>query len=668
MRCSRVTLSLLLMVAGCDSNPSPSDGGPGDAGSDAGPTFRTECENINPMHCLLPWPSDFYLEEDSTTATGRRLALPAGAMPRNQRNRAVDPAQFARFDGFSPMPTIMTSYPGRVDTDTLNGENDIAATLEPSSTTLLLDAETGALVPHFAELDEWEQTDPERAPLYLRPAVRLREGHRYVVAIRGLRFVGGAPIGASPYFQALRDGTPLEGSDVEARRSHFDEVFAFLESQGVARSELIEAWDFTTATGETIWGDLVAMRDDAVGRSVEGDLGRVGAGGVTCTVVEVREGADAAGDLYRRIEGTMSVPLYLNGADPSSPQESRLRRGPDGRPLAMGTVEVPFLAQIPRSVVSEGPGRLEIYGHGLFGGRSEIEAGWHRTHQNELNVVSVAVDWWGMSFDDLARITLSLQEFGSFVATPERLHQAVINFLVAARSFRGGCAELDELQVAFDDGTRGSAIDTSAAYYYGNSQGGIMGGVVAGVAVDIERFVLGVGGMSYPLMIKRSTNWRTYDAIMSNGYPDPLVRNLLLAMSASLWDIAEPSGYSSHLVRDPLPGTPPKRILMQIGVADAQVPNLSADLQARTIGIPYLRPAPYTPFGLDGAEAPLDSALVIYRIPGAEPPLPGTRSPTGDNPAHEGVRRASAALRQIDAFWRPEGRIEQFCDGVCDPN
>jgi hypothetical protein len=671
MRWKTLSLSLLLASA-CDSAQT----NPVDAGTpppDAGPTFRPECENINPVHCMLPWPSSFYLAEDSTTATGYRISIPVEAMPRNQRNRAVDPEQFSRFDGFSASPTIMTSYPGVVDESGLHGETEIAETLEATSSTQLLDAETGERIPHFAEIDAWEQTDPARAPLYIRPAVRLREGHRYVVAVRGLRYADGSAIEPSDYFRALRDETPLADSDVESRRAHFEEVFAVLETAGLERAQLIEAWDFVTASGENVWGDLVAIRDDAVGRSVDGDFGRMGERGLGCTVVSVREGADAESNVYRRIEGTMTVPLYLNSREPSPPDEARIHRDASGAPEANGTVEVPFLAIIPASVAERvraggAPGRLEVYGHGLFGSRTEIDSGWHREHQNDLDLVTVAVDWWGMSFDDLARVTLSLQEFSSFDATPERLHQAVINFLGAARSFRGVCSELPELQIALEGGATAPSIDTSAAYYYGNSQGGIMGGVVAGVAVDIERFVLGVGGMSYPLMIKRSTNWQTYNAIMTNGYPDALVRDLLLSMSASLWDLAEPSTYSAHLVSDPLPGTPLKRVLMQIGIGDAQVPNLSAELQARTVGIPYLLPSPTTPFGLEGLEGPLDSALVVYRIPGAEPALPGTRSPDGDTPAHEGVRRSASAREQIDAFWRPEGRVEHFCDGVCDPD
>ena len=184
-----------------------------------------------------------------------------------------------------------------------------------------------------------------------------------------------------------------------------------------------------------------------------------------------------------------------------------------------------------------------------------------------------------------------------------------------------------------------------------------MGSVVAGVSNDIERFTLGVGGMSYPLMILRSTNWTTYGSILQAGYTDPLERSLLMTMSAVLWDTAEPSTYTQHLVHDPLPNTIPKRILMQIGVGDAQVPNLAGDLQARTMGIPYVTPSPLEPWNLPSASLPLDSGMVIFPIEGCSPQTPGTRKPEENN-AHEGVRRLDEAMAQIDRFMRPDGRIE----------
>ncbi len=683
MRALRPTLSFILLF-GCGPAAPSADGGAdaatADAGPpDAGPAYPSQCENINPADCLLPWPSSFFMTDDSSTATGRRIDIAMDATPVNARHRHVDPAQLNRFDGFSPDPVIMTAYPGEVDPATLNDENAIDATLDAGSTTLLIDAESGDLVPHFAELDTWPETDPAHAPLYIRPAVRLAEGHRYVVAVKGVQYTDGSAVEASTYFAALRDGTPLEGSDVEDRRAHFEDIFSILDGAGVTRSDVIEAWDFETASGEMLWGDLIAMRDDALGSGTAGDFGRATERGLGCTVTNVHEGADADANIYRWVEGTVTVPLYLNGTDPTSIDESSLHRGSDGTPTANGTAEVPFLAQIPVSLATDvaaggAPGRLEVYGHGLFGSAGEIQSGWHRDHQNRLKVVSVAVDWWGMSGDDVGRVTTSLLDFSSFYTTGERLQQGVINFMVLARSFKGVCSELPEMQVDLDDGSgTAPAIDTSAAYYYGNSQGGIMGGVVAGVAVDIERFALGVGGMSYPLLIKRSGDWRTFDALMSSGYRDPFIRNLLLSTSSNLWDVAEPATYAPHLIHDPLPNTPAKHILLQIGIGDSQVPNVGSALEARTIGMPYVTPSPWDPWGLDSTTAPpadgstLDSALVIYHIPGADMLPAGTRDPSADSPAHEGVRRSTAAMDQIDAFWHPDGQITQTCDGICDP-
>ena len=70
-----------MLFAGCgddDVTPTPTpDAGPPDAGP---PPYRAECENLNPMGCLLPWPSSRYLVDDSSTRTGRRVAVPVEAI------------------------------------------------------------------------------------------------------------------------------------------------------------------------------------------------------------------------------------------------------------------------------------------------------------------------------------------------------------------------------------------------------------------------------------------------------------------------------------------------------------------------------------------------------------------------------------------------------------
>ncbi|AKF06279.1 hypothetical protein [Sandaracinus amylolyticus] len=670
-------LSALLLVACGDDDDGSVDP---DAGTpDAGPSYPAECENVSPMDCLLPWPSSRYLAEDETTATGVRIEIPEAAMPLNSRAVPVDPTILSRFDGFSPATSIITAFDD-VDPSNLPDEEHIQDSLAQGSPTVLIDAETGERVAHFAEIDTWDYIDPARRPLYIRPAARLAQQRRYLVAIRDLRHTDGSAIEPSAYFRALRDETPLpDASDIESRRAHFEDVFTRLETAGVERATLIEAWDFQTGTDELAWHDTISVRDQGL-RAMATDTAAP-----RCTVTETRDAPRA--EIWREIEGTVRVPLFLGGTDPDSHEESVLSRDGDGEPAQNGWADVPFIIRIPNSVrarVAAGgePVRLLDYGHGLFGDRYGDGGTVSRTIEaNEM--VSVQIDWWGWSRLDVTRVAQTLQNFSLFTSFGERAVQGVVNhvFLHRAFSVEGGCAELAELQIPLDAGGTAPAIDREELYYYGNSQGGIFGLSLAGIAVDVDRFVVGVGGMTYSIMIPRSSNWVTYGSIMELGYRDPLQRSMLMVMAQSLFDLAEPATYAPHVLSDPLPcaddvcasgATPLKHVLSQIGRDDAQVPNVAAHIAARTMGIGYASPAPYEPWNMEALTADMGAslgtdAMVVFDIPEV-PVLPlGTRNPGGDNPAHSGVRESPAAVEQIDLFLRPDGTVVQTCDGVCDP-
>jgi hypothetical protein len=123
------------------------------------------------------------------------------------------------------------------------------------------------------------------------------------------------------------------------------------------------------------------------------------------------------------------------------------------------------------------------------------------------------------------------------------------------------------------------------------------------------------------------------------------------------------------LFDDPLPGSPnERRLLMQIGIGDAGVPNIASHLQARSLGLSLLQPAPREVPGIDTIDAPHDGSALVEFDFGTDP-LPGiTATPAGtDSEAHEGVRRLPAAQEQVDRFLRPGGLIEHTCEGVCDP-
>ena len=76
-----------------------------------------------------------------------------------------------------------------------------------------------------------------------------------------------------------------------------------------------------------------------------------------------------------------------------------------------------------------------------------------------------------------------------------------------ASELRGNAWSIDLADTA-------AVIDTSRLVYVGGSQGGIMGGALTAFAQDWTRSVLGVPGMNYSLLLRRSVDFDTYAAIL----------------------------------------------------------------------------------------------------------------------------------------------------------
>ena len=94
-------------------------------------------------------------------------------------------------------------------------------------------------------------------------------------------------------------------------------------------------------------------------------------------------------------------------------------------------------------------------------------------------------------------------------------------------------------------------LDTRRLFYDGNSQGGIMGGSLTALAPDFNRAVLGVPGMNYSTLLRRSVDFDMYAQFLYANYPNELERPLILSLIQNLWDRGEANGYAHHMTRDP---------------------------------------------------------------------------------------------------------------------
>jgi hypothetical protein len=218
-----------------------------------------------------------------------------------------------------------------------------------------------------------------------------------------------------------------------------------------------------------------------------------------------------------------------------------------------------------------------------------------------------------------------------------------------------------------------SVIDSRRLFYDGNSQGGIMGGSLTALAPDFNRAVLGVPGMNYSILLRRSVDFDQYAVVLYENYPNELERPLILSLIQTLWDRGEANGYAHHMTSDPLAGTPPHQVLLHEAFGDHQVANVATEVEARTIGaalhVPALDPgrhsdvAPYYGIRPITAYPYGGSALVVWDSGSPTPPTTNTPPRDGADP-HGHPRNTPAARAQKSEFLKIGGAVVDVCGGL----
>ncbi len=602
-----------------------------------------DCDPLVPDYCMYPFPNNVFTTADANTPTGRRLALTTANLPVHESGTMIEAEPYNLADGFSAGHGILTYLPN-ASTEGLPTWLDIDASLAADSPTVLIDAETGERIPHFAEIDVSLPSDDDGS-FMIRPVWRLKDNTRYIVAIRNVQNEDGAVIEPSEGFRALRDLQPTEDPDIEVRRPLYADIFQRLGQAGVERETLQIAWDFTTASADNNTAALLHMRDES--------LEMLGDQSPSYQITDVDSDWNTD-QIAFKIEGTVEVPLYLDQTGPGA----RLVYGANGLPEQQGTAEFRFIVMIPQSALNS-PAPLLQFGHGLLGDALDVGSEHLRTFANEFNYVIFALDWIGMASDDQLFIAnmLTTGAMHDFEGVSDRLQQGLLNFILGARMMQDGFSQ---------DPSYGEYIDPSQMYYWGISQGGIFGGTYMAITPDIERGCLSVPGQPYNLLLNRSVDFDEYFALLKSGYTDSRDLQMILALIQMLWDHAEPTGYSYRIEDNPFAGTPDKDVLIRAAVGDHQVTTLGAHIMARAVGATHVDTGIRDVWGLETTtEMTTGSAYVEYSFGLPPDPIENLPQAACDDP-HGKLRKLPEARTQLDTFFQT-GVTENFCmDGVCE--
>lgn len=668
----------LLALSACDDTPAtPVDGGVTDVARtdapvvDAPPTTQdpADCDPLDERSCAMPWPSNLYLSADASRPTGYALRFGPTSLPQNRRGFFIDASSLSFMDGYGVGTPIMTIVPN-LDVAALASEDHIERSMADDSATLLFEVSGTTLrrVPHWVELDA-NESDATKKTLFLRPAVILKEGTRYVVAFRNLRTTAGAAVAPSRAFTLLRDGMGATEPRLAPRQTRFNETFTLLESAGVTRASLTLAWDFNTASSQTLHGRMLAMRDDA--------LQRVGTQGPAMVIDDVRtflRADDGMGhpfdaNIALELGGTIEVPDYtVDRHYPDVPQPAReLNLDASGRPVAAGTTRVRFIVRVPHSAIGGEPHGVVLYGHGLLGSNEEVRAGHLGQLANTHRFILVAASLAGMSEADIGTVFTALNDMSYFRAVGQRLHQGIIQWVLLARAARERLGALEAIT------SRNVRVNRDELYYSGNSQGGIFGGTFMAVTPDVTRGHLGVPGNNYSTLLHRSQDFVAYFTVLRGVYAEASDLAVVLGYTQLQWDGTDSVSYYRHLSAEPFANTPSHAVIVGPAKGDHQVSVLTNEVAARTdIGIPLM--ANYDrermPWGCAQAAYPRrGSGVVLYDF-GNQWPAAGNRPPAAEShpDPHELPRRSVNHQRQIANFFRT-GEIIDVCGGDgCHPD
>jgi len=631
-RSMNATLALLAGVVlggGCSDDPPPTDFPNQPSGNP-----------LVPSVALLPFPSDFYLVDDPSTITGRRLSFPQEVLPEHVPSAIFDDA-----DGFTMTPTILAWLPGGVDLASLPDPLDPGASLADDSSVFLVETTGWTRVPVLAELDA-NTDDVNLQLLLIRSHVKLEPNTGYVVILRdGLRNREGAPHEAGEAFAALRDGRATGDSDVERLRPSFELVNQAIAENGLEPESVVLAWAFHTRSEEQVVSTLMQMQW-MTWEAPTGDWS------IDATEVDSENWI---------AEGTFEVPNFLDA-------DGLVQMDGDGQPIMQGTYDEDFRLTIPLSVTETRP--VIVYGHGFFSHLGESSGGAVNQLCRERGYSAIATNM-GFNesdmFSQLDILTTRLQDMHWLLS----LHwQKLVNQTALAKLVQDRLST----ELTMDWGGGGFLpLDGAAVHYSGISNGGTYGYLVASTSPAFERAVLMVGGGGLTHFLQRAVNWRDFEWFFDGVIEDKREMQILLATLQIPLDPIDSLNYVHRLTNDRFPGLGPMQASVHMAINDSQVRNILTEWTCRTAGVPLITPSAKAIWGLetitaespDGAQG-VSSALHVYDEHVDPSPINNV-PPLADNGTH-GTMGRLPAMQEAWYQFLEFGRFVQVCDGPCDPD
>ena len=615
---------MLTLLLACSPTP--------DRQADDRTPLTAPCSDLDPEHCLLPWPSNQFTVADATTETGLRLAIEPDSMPGDDNPTFLNLA-----DGFSRVTGVAFGFDQILDEDV--GTWDVEPQLEADGHLQVFNAQPGSdrygdRQAFFIELISTGGLGVDRTLLIGRPEVVLEPNADHVAVV--LDSVGAA---ATDEVRIALGLDKARNQSDQALAAYHAPVRAFLVEQGVDLERVVRVTDFTTRSATDPTFRTHAMMDE-----LDASLGEL-----TVEIDSVVEPSNEDQDSI--IRGRLvGAPGFLD-------DEGRLVLDDDGTPMVVGDAAIEFRISVPAGP-EDVPYKVTLYGHGT-GGDVTDDLFDQELATQDVAKLNLRFDGW--TDDDFVQ---TLVGFEAFVDGSERSTAGLM------QSIAGGTVLLTAL-----DGVLGEAIhditgrwpNTEYVVWTGGSLGGTLGAVIVSADDRLDTAVLNVPGTGWSHMIPHSLLYEVaLQDLFEVRYGNPLDMHLAMVMGQGAWDDVDGAVWADEALEAG------GAFLLQESMGDPVLPNLGTNLLANALGAKQLLPLLDPIHGLEQVDGVVTdgAALEQYRVPD-----------TGVYDVHGFAARdtiaAEAAQEQLLAFlenaWQgerpmahPELCTNEGLDGTCD--
>ncbi len=480
------------------------------------------CDELDPVRCLLPFPSSAFLVADPESETGVHVDVDLSGV-----NTRDDIGEYVRHaNGFSRVTTVLAGFEEQLDDTNLGGPTGGVLRLFVASPD---SPRYGEEIPVRIEVDIERANDGSYfSALQGDPLETLDPNTEYVVVITDdIRSTEGMTYDA-PHPTRVALGLDLPANQHEADIAGYHApTRTLLETRGIDFERVLRVWDFITRTEENATAPLLSMRDQALAALEAGEVG------VVIDSVEHREEGTTATIVRGRLTG---LPNWLD-------DEGLIERGADGLPVVLGEAEAQFRVVIPRG---EGDYRTVLFGHGAGGEVTDNSFDGDLTENGIAKVNVEFLGWTGATIiQTLTRVANAVMVGANGAISP--LMQSVAHTVVLRRAIEtivGDVLSADMLG-GMPNPHVGRRPGRDGTLWVGGSLGGTMGMVITSIDEDLEYAVLNVPGAAWSQWVRDSLLFESLIAPIRNRNRGEVNVAVLCAMTQTLFDMVDGASFRS---------------------------------------------------------------------------------------------------------------------------